>query len=142
MSVALIVLVSACSGNKPKKSDSTTQPNLSGSVNIAKTDVGKILVDSKGMTLYGSIKDVPDLSTCYGDCTETWPPHSGDFTVGKGLGLLNLKNILRTDGISQLVYNGHPLYLYTGDKKAGDINGHNVSGFFAITSEGEFVATK
>jgi hypothetical protein len=35
----------------------------------------------------------------------------------------------RTDGKKQWVYMGYPLFLYSGDKKAGDMNGNDIYEF-------------
>jgi predicted lipoprotein with Yx(FWY)xxD motif len=37
----------------------------------------------------------------------------------------------RGDGTMQVVYNGHPLYYYVGDTKAGDTNGEGLQAFGA-----------
>jgi hypothetical protein len=42
-----------------------------------------------------------------------------------------LSTIQRSGGARQLAYNGHPLYLYAGDQKAGDLNGQGVTAFGA-----------
>jgi len=50
----------------------------------------------------------------------------------------------RSDGKPQVDYNGHPLYLYAGDQKAGDTNGQGITafgaGWFALTASGSQVA--
>ena len=38
----------------------------------------------------------------------------------------------RSDGTEQVTYDGHPLYLYVGDQKAGDTNGQGVNAFGAL----------
>ena len=35
----------------------------------------------------------------------------------------------RSDGAKQLTYNGHPLYTFSGDGRAGDISGQGSSAF-------------
>jgi hypothetical protein len=35
----------------------------------------------------------------------------------------------RSDGKPQVIYNGHPLYTYSGDNKAGNTNGQGVNAF-------------
>ena len=50
----------------------------------------------------------------------------------------------RSDGKPQVTYNDHPLYLYVGDKKAGDTNGQGITafgaGWFALTASGTQVS--
>ena len=36
--------------------------------------LGKVVVDSKGMTLYDFHKDKGTTSSCYGGCAAVWPP--------------------------------------------------------------------
>jgi len=50
----------------------------------------------------------------------------------------------RTDGKPQITYNGHPLYLFKGDRQPGDTNGEGLTafggGWFALTPAGTRVA--
>ena len=43
-------------------------------VALAKSPLGGILVDSKGITLYDFVKDKRNVSSCYGACAALWPP--------------------------------------------------------------------
>src|ERR1700688_388844 len=43
-------------------------------VKIAKSKLGSILVDSRGITLYDFPPDKMATSTCYGACAALWPP--------------------------------------------------------------------
>jgi predicted lipoprotein with Yx(FWY)xxD motif len=49
----------------------------------------------------------------------------------------------RSGGEKQVLYNGHLLYLFAGDQKAGDTNGQGVNAFggswYALTSAGDQV---
>jgi predicted lipoprotein with Yx(FWY)xxD motif len=36
---------------------------------------------------------------------------------------------MRSDGKAQVTYNGHPLYVFSGDEKAGDTKGEGVNAF-------------
>ena len=40
----------------------------------AKSPLGRILVDSRGITLYDFPKDQGTTSSCYGACAALWPP--------------------------------------------------------------------
>ena len=116
-----------------------------GTVVVKKTDLGKVLVSAKGRTLYMFGKDSGDTSACTGACATNWPPLrvTGTPTVGKGAKAALIGTITRTDGNAQVTYNGHPVYLFVGDKKAGDTNGEGLNAFGgtwdALTSSGRVV---
>jgi len=101
--------------------------------------LGSFLVDSKGFTLYLYTKDTPNTSTCYGGCAAAWPPllTTGAPTAGTGVTASMLGTTTRTDGTTQVTYNGWPLYYFAKDMAAGDTTGENVQGvWFVITPAG------
>jgi predicted lipoprotein with Yx(FWY)xxD motif len=83
---------------------------------------GGMLVNTSGMTLYTFDNDAAGSgkSKCNGPCAALWPPAmaaadakpEGDMTI-----------ITRDDGTKQWAYKGKPVYLYSADKKAGDMTG-------------------
>lgn len=81
---------------------------------------GKVLTDSKGMTLYVFDKDSGGKSVCNGPCATNWPPLmvTGD---GKADGAYTV--VIRDDGSKQWAYKGKPLYTWIKDTKPGDISG-------------------
>jgi predicted lipoprotein with Yx(FWY)xxD motif len=82
----------------------------------------KVLTDKAGMTVYTFDKDGAGKSVCYGDCAAAWPPVAADsMPTGSEVSAMS-----RDDGTRQAVYRGKPLYLFAGDKQAGDVNGDNV----------------
>ena len=93
--------------------------------------LGKVLTDSSGRTLYLFRKDRGTRSACSGECARDWPPVrvSGRPTVGSGLKASKLGTTKRSDGKPQVTYNGHPLYRFEGDKKAGQANGEGLTAF-------------
>ena len=95
--------------------------------------LGKVLADSSGRTLYLFRKDRGSRSACSGDCARDWPPVrvSGRPTVASGLKASKVGTTKRSDGKSQVTYNGHPLYRFEGDKKAGQANGQGLTAFGA-----------
>ncbi|MGW5780367.1 COG4315 family predicted lipoprotein [Streptomyces sp. NPDC003863] len=107
-----------------------------GGTSVAVASVGKfgdILVDSQGKTLYLFEKDTSTTSTCYDACATAWPPTltTGAPTAVDGADQAKLSTTTRTDGKTQIVYNGHPLYYFEGDKAKGDTNGEESSAFGA-----------
>ena len=53
----------------------------------------------------------------------------GTPLVGTGAKASDIGRTARPDGVSQLTYNGHPLYTFVNDKKPGDTNGEGISAF-------------
>ena len=102
----------------------------SATVRVAKTHLGKILVNSKGRTLYLFQADSGTTGACADACAAAWPPlASATPKVGKGAKASLASTATRSDGKPQVIYNGHPLYTYSGDKKAGNTNGQGVNAF-------------
>ena len=136
--VPLVALVAAGCGSSGSSSTATaTAPGAasghSATVSVADTGLGNILVDSQGRTLYLFAKDTGTKSTCSGGCAVAWPPlrASGKPTAGGGAKASLLGTTPRSDGKPQVTYDGHPLYGYQGDSKAGDTNGQGINGFGA-----------
>jgi predicted lipoprotein with Yx(FWY)xxD motif len=96
-------------------------------------ELGTILVDSNGRTLYLFRKDAVSKSTCFGACASAWPPlrATGKPTVSGRANASLVGTSTRSDGNQQVTYNGHPLYLYAGDEKAGDTRGQGLTDFGA-----------
>ncbi len=105
-----------------------------GVVSVAdNAKLGKIIVDSKGFTLYDFHKDKGTKSACYGGCAKVWPPllTSGAPKAQGGAETSKLGTTKRTDGTTQVTYAGHPLYTYVADKKPGDTTGNDFTSFGA-----------
>jgi predicted lipoprotein with Yx(FWY)xxD motif len=106
-------------------------------LSLAENDkLGSILVDDKGMTLYLFTKDTPNTSVCYDKCATAWPPllTTGAPVAGEGLDASKLGTTTRTDGTTQVTYNGWPLYYYVKDKAVGDVTGQDVGGVWYVLS--------
>jgi len=111
---------------------------------VTKTpDLGTVIVDAEGMTLYDFHKDKGTMSACYGACAQAWPPlltkGAPKATGGAESSLLGVTK--RKDGTEQVTYNGHPLYGFVEDKKPGETNGNDVDAFgaqwYALEPNGE-----
>jgi len=100
-------------------------------VDVAKTRLGRILVDSKGITLYDFPPDRGTTSVCYGACAALWPPllTKGGPIAGPGVRSSLLGTTRRKDGKLEVTYNGHPLYYFVSDRKPGQTTGQGVNQF-------------
>src|SRR3954452_1614325 len=110
---------------------------------VGKTGLGRILVDSKGITLYDFPPDKGTTSVCYGPCADLWPPlltHSKPI-AGLGVRASLLGTTKRKDGKLEVTYNGHPLYYFVSDRKARQTTGQGVAQFggpgWVITAAGK-----
>ena len=100
-------------------------------VAMAKSPLGRILVDSKGITLYDFVKDKGTTSVCYGACAALWPPllTKGKPVAGPGVRASLLGTTKRKDGRLEVTYNHHPLYYFVTDRKPGQTTGQGVNQF-------------
>ena len=99
-------------------------------------DLGTILVDGRGRTLYLFTGDERDQSSCVGSCADSWPPLStaGDVSAGEDVTVQALETITRDDGSNQVTYNGWPLYHFARDETPGDAKGQNTGGVWFVVS--------
>jgi len=92
------------------------------------TDLGEILVDGEGMTLYVNKADVGGIPTCLDACAQAWPPFVSDsFTVPDGVDIEDFSIVERPDGSTQAAFRGEPLYLFSGDAVPGDTTGQGLN---------------
>ncbi len=115
-----------------------------GDVQLADSDLGQIVVDADGMTLYGFTPDeATGEPTCYDDCATAWPPLIGgeDIVVGEGLDETEFTTAARTDDAGdQVVFGIYPLYYFASDAAPGDIEGQGLGdNWFVIGADGELI---
>ncbi|WKN43848.1 hypothetical protein [Tunicatimonas pelagia] len=122
---SLLFLFSACSEEDdatPDPADATLQIELANDSNL-----GSYLVNQDGRAFYFFSRDVDGTSACEGGCLDTWPAYyQADFEVGSGLDQSDFGTITRADGEMQTTYKGWPLYYYSGDTGANQINGEGI----------------
>jgi predicted lipoprotein with Yx(FWY)xxD motif len=106
--------------------------------------LGKVVVSASGRTLYHYTDESRGKVACAGACAKLWPPlllKAGMKPVaGAGIVASKLGTLKRPDGTSQVTYGGLGLYLYMGDKKAGDTNGEGIeSSWYAVSPAAKIV---
>jgi len=132
---ALLAFASAgCGGGSSSSGSSDPSKTASGqaaTVGVSNENLGHILVNSNGRTLYLFSRDSGTTSECSGACAVNWPPLrvTGKPTIGSGAKASLIATTTRSDGARQVTYNGHPLYLFKGDGKAGDTKGEALNAF-------------
>ena len=89
-----------------------------------------VLTNAKGFALYSFAPDTATKSACYRACAKAWPPQTAPATVKSPYA-----TIKRTDGTTQLTFNGHPLYTYVGDTTPGTASGNRVNAFGGLWYE-------
>lgn len=84
-----------------------------------------VLANAEGLSLYTFKPDLVNESTCYQSCAKAWPPV---LVTAEEESLLtgSISKSTRKDGSQQLTIDGHPVYTYVGDEKAGDIFGEGL----------------
>lgn len=123
------------SSSNPSSANPSTPGAMSGPLVIQATQnpAGSFLTDSQGKSIYVFDQDSSSQSKCTGQCAQAWPPlivQEGQMPKAEGnANTSKISTITREDGTKQLAYNGMPLYYFSGDKKAGDVNGQNKSDF-------------
>ena len=120
---------------------STVQQNLTLGTDSTPA-FSKYLIGYTGHTLYYFTRDHvatsstdQSVSNCYDQCAQIWPP----YTIPAGM-QINLQagvtghasTITRADGTTQVVYDGHPLYFYSGDKAGSDLKGEGLDGVWFV----------
>jgi predicted lipoprotein with Yx(FWY)xxD motif len=135
----VLVALSACGTSSPAATSATssaagTPTPAAATVGVGTVaSLGKFLVDGNGKSLYLFEADTTTSSTCSAACAQTWAPLTtgGPPQAGSGTTQSLLGTTMRADGTTQVTYNGHPLYYFSGDSKPGDTTGEGNNSFGA-----------
>jgi predicted lipoprotein with Yx(FWY)xxD motif len=101
--------------------------------------LGKYLAGEDGKALYIFTRDSKGTTTsaCSGDCATAWPAFNVDegesATGGEGV-TGTFATITGADGKQQVTYEGWPLYYFSGDSAAGQVNGQGLNGVWFLAS--------
>lgn len=124
----VMVAVAQATGSSQARTRAT-----GATVALRKTAVGTILVDARGRTLYLFEKDRNGVSMCNSACSAFWPGLTSHGTphAGKGVHQSLLRLARARNGSRQVIYGGHPLYTFIGDKRASQTSGEGLTDFGA-----------
>jgi predicted lipoprotein with Yx(FWY)xxD motif len=142
--VAVLALVTAACGaasTQTGQGRAAASPSPRPVLNeTADPNLGQILIDSQGRTLYHFLPEKDGKVQCTGQCAGTWLPvlvkgttaPSHDAALSGSVG-----TVARPDGTTQVTYYEWPLYTFSGDKSPGETSGQAVAGmWFAQTASG------
>ena len=111
-------------------------------VAVSSSDLGDILVDGEGNTLYLFVPDAQGPSVCNDGCAGVWPPLVDEVAAGDGLDGSLLDTVARDDGSQQATYNGWPLYYYASDGAPGDTTGQGANDvWYVVSASGEAITS-
>ena len=136
------VAVAGCGVSNSTSGTGTATAPVAGATPIVKVasasvkgTTRSILTDTNGMSLYHFDSDTSTTSACTGSCSQNWPAlllASG--TPGGVSSLPGQLTTLTDPNGRQVLYNGHPLYHFSGDQKPGDVNGDGISGLWHVAT--------
>ncbi|WP_448625950.1 COG4315 family predicted lipoprotein [Geodermatophilus sp. URMC 64] len=141
LSSAAVLVLAACGSNSTDSSSAATGSSSAASADAvlktADTDLGTVVVDGEGMTVYYFDKDTAasGTSACSGQCLANWPPVTADSDSPEVDGVTGtVGTITRDDGTTQVTLNGLPLYTWVKDRKPGDVTGQGVQGVWWVVA--------
>ncbi|SKB52821.1 Predicted lipoprotein with conserved Yx(FWY)xxD motif [Arthrobacter sp. 49Tsu3.1M3] len=157
---ALAALLSGCGGgttttptsaapatSAPAESSapaSSTPSSMSAAVlSVGESKAGQIVVADQGLSVYFFAKNTKDSgnSVCTGACLTSWPAVTSPTATPPVNGVTGKVGTIPTaDGKMQVTINGLPIYYYSKDQTAGDINGQGVGGvWYLVSPSGEMI---
>ena len=133
---SLALLLTACGGSSGSSSTTASTPASTSTSNpaaqpssalgvtpgstvlhVQKSNLGYVLATGNGQVVYMYDKDKGGTPACTGTCAQTWIPVTGKKPAGSpaDTGLAAFTTVANGT-VTQIVYDGHPLYTYKGAK--------------------------
>ena len=141
--VALIAAIGAGAG---MAATSATRSSTAAVKAVDSAKFGMVLVGSNGHTLYRYTPDSKGVNRCTSvpACAKYWPrllvKSSVKPTAGTGVKASLLGTIKATGTMRQVTYGGFPLYTFSGDTKAGQVNGEGFKKtWYVVNTKGALV---
>jgi predicted lipoprotein with Yx(FWY)xxD motif len=102
-------------------------------VSVRDANGGPVLTTSQGMTLYMSDQEKKQVLCKSSDCAGVWSPltvTAGQTPTAPAKLRAEISTLKRPDGSSQVAFDGRPLYTFSFDHGAGQVNGDGQSDSF------------
>jgi predicted lipoprotein with Yx(FWY)xxD motif len=142
--VAGLVTLAACGGTGYGGGTSAGTDNtaMTPGLKVASTSLGNVVVDSRGRTVYELSADKPSKSTCSAECLAEWPavPALGGKATPASL-TAHVGSAATSSGKQMATVGDRPVYTFSQDKAAGDVNGEGLKDFggtwYAVSPSGQ-----
>ena len=139
ISMLLIALIAAACGSASSSGGTTPSSSAAIIKTTSATVNGQsvtILTNAQGMTLYYLKPDTATTSACTGACAGNWPPlvFTSSGSPGSANALPGTLSVLADANGQQVEYNGHLLYMFSGDTAPGQTNGEGVKGVWFVAT--------
>jgi predicted lipoprotein with Yx(FWY)xxD motif len=148
LTLAIFAVLAALSIGLSTALATTHSATRAATVKTATSRLGRILVDSRGRTLYLFEKDRRGRSACAGACATYWPPllARAKPTAGRGAKPALLGVTRRANGAKQVTYAGHPVYRFVLDTRPGQTKGQDLqdfgAGWYVLSPRGKKIVKK
>lgn len=142
---AALLLLTACGGSSGGQTTTSSGAGGSSGGSLVQTRGGSgVLVDKNGHTLYAADQESAGVIKCTGGCVSIWVPlqSAGDKLSATGVPVGKLGTVKRSDGTTQVTFDGMPLYTFTQDTSATSTAGDGVSDSFGGTKFSWHAVTK
>jgi len=129
-----LLLLAACGSGGGTSSASSPRPSSAATtVTIGHAGGMSVLATSSGRTLYSSDQENGKVLCTSGACNAIWSPltvaaHQKPTATGGVAAELTTMKL--ADGADQVAFEGHPLYTFSLDHGAGEVNGNGESDSF------------
>jgi predicted lipoprotein with Yx(FWY)xxD motif len=142
VAAAVAEVLSACESRSGSTASSRTPTSTPASQRVGSAAIGSpgsVLTGTNRHTLRCVATDTSRSIARTGACASAWPPLlvPGGATVAHATGVTGtLSTAMRPDGTTQVTYNGHPVYYFSGDTTTGQANGQGVHGTWFVLKSG------
>lgn len=129
-----VLALAGCGSNGGTSSTAGDSGQSSGAVvTVSNASGHSVLVNAAGRALYVSDKEQNKVLCTSGACMAIWAPltvsSAGDITAS-GPVAKKLGTTARPDGSTQVTFEGRPLYTFSFDHSAGQVNGDGTQDSF------------
>ena len=149
MSMLLVALFAvACGSNGTTSTGSSSSTGSGGTTPSSSAAIIKtasatvngqsvtILTNAQGMTLYYFKPDTATTSACTGTCASNWPPlvSTSSGSPASATALPGTLSVVTDANGQQVEYNGHFLYMFSGDTAPGQTHGEGIKGVWFVAT--------